>query len=149
MHGLHGAVTGQGKLRCLEGYFSVSQSCKQHLLGVFPALPQGIVNFHNLDAEIPDEEVGTVAASIAPVAAEPSPSVTGPPEQQSPGELDLLKKLLELLLSFPNRSLAIGVATKALNILQSGKEVCTGSILIQRQSRRGVPVCAHQKAPCI
>ena len=108
--------------------FSVSQSCKHYLLGVFPALPQRDSKSYNLDAtpaELPDEEVRSVPASTVPVAAEPSPQVTGKPEQQSQGELDLLKKLLELLLSFPNRSLAIGVATKALNILQSGKEVCT------------------------
>ena len=44
------------------------------------------------------------------------------------GEADLLKMLLELLLSFPDRSIAVGAATKALNVLRNGYEVCTLSI---------------------
>ena len=39
------------------------------------------------------------------------------------GEVDLLKKLLEVLLSFPDRALAVSAATKALSILRHGQEV--------------------------
>ena len=48
-------------------------------------------------------------------------------------ELDesLTKRLLELLASFPNRSLAIAALQKAMRLLQQGQEVCPHMLILQ------------------
>ena len=76
----------------------------------------------NLDAGLLDVKPGIIAATTLPRPIAQS-STEGPGQQSSLGEADLLKNLLEVLLIFPDRSLAVGAATKALNILQHGQEV--------------------------
>ena len=72
----------------------------------------------------------TPASTAAP--AEQSNVSTAPStsSQQAPAELDaLLSKLMELLLSFPNRSVAIGLALKAASLLEEEQEVSPVSML--------------------
>ena len=49
-------------------------------------------------------------------------------------ELDesLMKRLLELLASFPNRSLAIAALQEAVRLLQQGQEVRPHMLILQR-----------------
>ena len=76
----------------------------------------------DLDAGLSKEETAFTPSVTVPRHI--AHSSTGASGQQNPmGEVDLLQKLLEVLLSFPDRSLAVGAATKALNILRHGQEV--------------------------
>ena len=64
-------------------------------------------------------------------------------------EDDLLKKLLELLLSFPDRSIAVGAATKALNILRTGQEVCTLSTWAVAGPSTSKPAQSNLRRSCL
>ncbi|CAL5224048.1 g6673 [Coccomyxa viridis] len=75
----------------------------------------------DLDAGLSEEETAFTPSMTVPRHI--AHSSTGAFGHQSPmREVDLLQKLLEVLLSFPDRSLAVSAATKALNILRHGQE---------------------------
>ena len=75
--------------------------------------------------------LGSTPASTAAPAEQASVSTAHPSSsQQGPTDLDaLLSKLLELLLSFPNKSVAIGLALKAVSLLEEEQEVSLSSML--------------------
>ena len=77
------------------------------------------------------------SAELADVVLESTPASTAAPadqanvftapstsSQQAPADLEaLLSKLMELLLSFPKKSVAIGLALKAASLLEEEQEV--------------------------
>ena len=90
----------------------------------------------DLAAGLSDEEPAFTPSMTVPGLN--ARSSTEDPGQQSPmGEVDLLQKLLEVLLSFPDRSLAVGAASKALNILRHGQEVRALLTAVLRPSAAG------------
>ena len=66
----------------------------------------------------------TSASTAAPADQATVSTVPSTSSQQAPANLDaLLSKLMELLLSFPNKSVAMGLAIKAASLLEEEQEV--------------------------
>ena len=74
----------------------------------------------------------TPASTAAPAKQSVVSTALSTSSQQGPTNLNaLLSKLMELLLSFPNKSVAIGLALKAVSLLEDEQEVSPFSMLTQ------------------
>ena len=76
---------------------------------------------------VPESTPASTAAPADQANVFTAPSTSS---QQAPADLDaLLSKLMELLLSFPNKSVAIGLALKAVSLLEEEQEVSPSGML--------------------